>query len=82
MPWPSHQRLDPWQLKPRWCRPWSILLTGAALVGGTWLLARSPWVTLLVAVPVAAWWWVFLILWPRAAAAYLRSNGEASPPES
>lgn len=55
-----------WQLKPWWCQPWSILLTGITLIGGSWLLFQTIWVTLLVALPVVVWMGFFLLIYPKA----------------
>jgi hypothetical protein len=54
-----------WQLKPWWCQPWSIVLTGVAIVGGSWLLLHRLWLTGLVAVPIGVWMGFFLLVWPR-----------------
>ncbi|HEY9764104.1 MAG TPA: DUF6737 family protein [Trichocoleus sp.] len=56
---------SPWQYKPWWCQPWSIVLTGVCLIVGSWLLLGRWWVTLLVAVPVTAWMGYFVLLWPK-----------------
>ncbi len=56
---------SPWNYKPWWCQPWSILLTGIVLIGGSWGLFHTLWFTGLVAVPVAAWMGFFLLLYPR-----------------
>ena len=53
-----------WALKPWWCQPWSIVATGLALVVGSWGLLRQIWLTGLVALAVALWWWLFLVLMP------------------
>ena len=55
-----------WNYKPWWCQPWSIVLTGVALVGGSWLTLHQLWVSGLVALPVLAWWVLFLAIYPRA----------------
>jgi hypothetical protein len=55
-----------WSLKPWWCQPWSILLTGVALPLGSWLLIHRWWVTAPLAAAVLIWWWLFLVLMPRA----------------
>ena len=55
-----------WVLKPWWCQPWSILLTGFAVVLGSWVIAHLWWLTALVAIPVLLWWWLFLVLVPAA----------------
>jgi len=52
-------------IKPWWCQPWSILLTGNALIGGSWLLLHRWWLTLIVAIPVALWMGFFILLYPR-----------------
>ena len=44
-----------WDYKPWWCQPWSILLTGVTLIGGSWLMLKTIWVTGLVAIPIGAW---------------------------
>ncbi|GCA95029.1 MAG: hypothetical protein GPI90_15615 [Microcystis aeruginosa K13-05] len=54
-----------WDHKPRWCQPWSILLTGIALIAGCWFLTQRLWLTLLLSIPILLWWFVFLILYPR-----------------
>ncbi|HIK46808.1 MAG TPA: hypothetical protein IGR64_18325 [Leptolyngbyaceae cyanobacterium M65_K2018_010] len=56
---------SPWQLKPWWCQPWSIALTGLGLISGSWGLFHRGWLTLLVAIPVTVWMGFFLLLWPR-----------------
>ena len=56
---------SPWQLKPWWCQPWSIVLTGCAIVGGSWLLLHRLWLTGLVAVPIGLWMGFFVLVWPR-----------------
>jgi hypothetical protein len=55
-----------WQLKPWWCQPWSILLTGLAIVGASWLVLHLWWITAGVAVVIGAWWLLFLVLMPAA----------------
>jgi hypothetical protein len=57
--------LNPWNYKPWWCQPWSILLTGILLVSGCWSLTQIIWITIPVALLVLAWWTVFLVVWPK-----------------
>jgi hypothetical protein len=56
-----------WQLKPWWCQPWSILLTGFVLICGSWLLFHRWWVTLIVGLPTGAWMGFFILLYPSLA---------------
>ncbi len=60
-----------WQLKPWWCQPWSIVLTGLAIPTGAWILFHRLWLVLPIAGVIAIWWTVFLYLVPRQYAEYL-----------
>ena len=57
--------VSPWNYKPWWCQPWSILLTGITLISGSWLLFHTLWLTILVTIPVLTWMGFFLLIWPR-----------------
>lgn len=59
------QSFSIWNYKPWWCQPWSIILTGIIIVGGSWLLAKVLWITILLSIPILAWWGYFLILFPQ-----------------
>lgn len=65
-----------WQVKPWWCQPWSIVLTGTGLIGGSWLLLHRVWLTGLVAVPVLAWMGFFVLVYPRLWADAVQGPGE------
>jgi membrane protein YdbS with pleckstrin-like domain len=70
------QQLDPdvWATKPAWCQPVTILATGGALVGGVWALSSgSPWWTGAAAVPIVAWWFLFLAIMPAQYREYAES---------
>lgn len=62
---PPSKPVSVWHYKPWWCQPWSILLTGTGIIGSSWLLGRSPWITLLVALPILVWMGFFLIAYPQ-----------------
>ena len=53
-----------WSLKPWWCQPWSILLSGSTAIGGSWMLLGRWWVTAPVTLLVLAWWGLFLVVVP------------------
>lgn len=57
--------LNPWNYKPWWCQPWSILLTGTILISGSWFIWRTLWLTLAISLPVSAWMGFFLLIWPE-----------------
>lgn len=75
-PGPGQQQVDVnvWAYKPVWCQPWSILGTGAAIVGGVNLVSggSTGW-TVFAAVPILAWFWLFLGVMP----AQFREQAEA-----
>lgn len=54
-----------WTVKPWWCQPWSIVLTGMVVPSGMWLLTHRLWIVLPIAAAVLLWWVVFLYLVPR-----------------
>jgi hypothetical protein len=57
--------LSPWKFKPWWCQPWSILLTGLTLIGGSWVIFKTIWFTVIVAIPISIWMGFFLLIWPQ-----------------
>ena len=67
-----------WALKPWWCQPWSILLTGVTIPTASWLLLHRLWVTLPVASVILVWWLLFLVLVPGQYAAAVRAGENIS----
>jgi len=67
-----------WSLKPWWCQPWSILLTGMTAIGMSWWGLHRWWITLPLAAVVLVWWGLFLVLVPASAAAADRADGKES----
>ncbi|MBE9055372.1 DUF6737 family protein [Sphaerospermopsis sp. LEGE 08334] len=62
------QLINPWNYKPWWCQPWSIILTGITLISGSWFifkLLKITWLTIIVAIPVLIWMGFFLLIWPK-----------------
>ena len=56
---------DFWAYKPVWCQPWSILASGMAFVAGArWVTGGSTVATVVAAVPILVWWYLFLVLVP------------------
>ena len=66
-----------WDYKPGWCQPWSIILTGVTIVGGSWLILHNTWISLAVSLPIVAWWVYFLIIYPKAFAEYIATQQTA-----
>ncbi len=64
-----------WQIKPWWCQPWTIVLTGVIAVGLSWLLLHRLWITLPVGLVISAWWVLFLGVVPAQYAAAVREAG-------
>lgn len=63
-----------WDYKPWWCQPWSIILTGIAIIAGSWILLHIVWITLGISVLIIAWWIYFLVIFPQLFAKYMASN--------
>eukprot|EP01026_Neomeris_dumetosa_P017161 TRINITY_DN1655_c0_g2_i4.p1 TRINITY_DN1655_c0_g2~~TRINITY_DN1655_c0_g2_i4.p1 ORF type:complete len:138 (+),score=6.87 TRINITY_DN1655_c0_g2_i4:130-543(+) len=62
-----------WKLKPWWCQPYSIVLTGIGGVGFFWLVSGgSLWITTPIALLVGLWWYLFLIVYPIQYAQYVQ----------
>ncbi|KAF8733798.1 hypothetical protein HU200_014645 [Digitaria exilis] len=55
-----------WDTKPAWCQPWTILLTGTAVVASSWVLIQSVIVTAGISFIICAWWYIFLYSYPKA----------------
>jgi len=53
-----------WKTKPWWCQPWTILLTGSLILGSLYLFLGISWLSVVLAVPILGWWWLFLIIYP------------------
>lgn len=64
-----------WALKPWWCQPWSILLTGVAAVAASWWWLQRWWITAPVGLAVLLWWLLFLVLVPASYRAQQRQPG-------
>ncbi|MBO1348391.1 MAG: hypothetical protein EBE86_013810 [Hormoscilla sp. GUM202] len=73
--------INPWDYKPWWCQPWSIILTGITIIYLSWFLFRTIWISIIVSVPLCAWMGFFLLIWPplmrRMLASYPRSSPSA-----
>ena len=63
-----------WDYKPWWCQPWSILLTGSIISGGSWLILHLLWITVPVSLLVMMWWSYFLVVYPRMFKQYVESQ--------
>ncbi len=63
-----------WDYKPKWCQPWSILLTGLILSFSSWFMVHMIWITAIVSLLIIIWWVYFLILYPRMFKKYVESQ--------
>lgn len=64
---------DVWATKPSWCQPWTIMLCGSAAVYAPTAVFHAKWLSALVALPVGAWWYVFLVVFPKQFAEYVEA---------
>lgn len=58
--------LNVWDYKPRWCQPWSIVLSGLSAIAFVWLITKIVWLTAIVSVFIFLWWFYFLGVYPKA----------------
>lgn len=70
----SSKSFNVWDYKPWWCQPWSIILTGISIIGGSWLLFNTIWISLSISLPIVVWWVYFLILYPQMMKEHLASR--------
>lgn len=70
----ASKSFNPWNYKPWWCQPWSILLTGVVVMTGSWLVFKSLWLTIPLSLLIFVWWSYFLILWPQLIRESLKSD--------
>jgi hypothetical protein len=68
------QPINPWNYKPWWCQPWSILLTGISIISGSWIIFKTIWLTVLVTLPISAWMGFFLLIWPQLVIAQMKES--------
>lgn len=47
------------------CQPWTILLSGAVAIAGSWLPIHSAVITGGVSFVICAWWYIFLYSYPK-----------------
>jgi hypothetical protein len=66
-----------WHYKPWWCQPWSILLTGIVLIGGSWLLFHKFWLTIGLVLLILGWWYYFLIFVPKLFQEYVQKQSSS-----
>ncbi|KAL8252970.1 hypothetical protein R6Q59_036663 [Mikania micrantha] len=55
-----------WDTKPSWCQPWTITLTGASVVAGSWLILHNIFATSIASILIGTWWYIFLYSYPKA----------------
>ncbi|XP_039114427.1 uncharacterized protein LOC120249824 [Dioscorea cayenensis subsp. rotundata] len=55
-----------WDTKPSWCQPWTISLTGVAVIASSWVFLHSPIITAGVSCIICIWWYIFLYAYPKA----------------
>ncbi|XP_074574712.1 uncharacterized protein LOC141831197 [Curcuma longa] len=55
-----------WDTKPSWCQPWTILLTGVAVIASSWVILHSATISGGVTFLICGWWYIFLYSYPKA----------------
>ena len=62
-----------WAVKPWWCQPWSIVLTGVTIPAASWLVLHRWWITVPLVGVILLWWLLFLVIVPGQYAAMLKA---------
>ncbi|NEP06459.1 MAG: hypothetical protein F6K25_29160 [Okeania sp. SIO2G4] len=61
----EQEKFNPWNYKPWWCQPWSILMTGITIISSSWLVFKIVWLTVIISIPTLTWMGFFLVVWPK-----------------
>ncbi|NES91954.1 MULTISPECIES: DUF6737 family protein [Okeania] len=61
----EQEKFNPWNYKPWWCQPWSILMTGITIISSSWLVFKIVWLTVIISIPILTWMGFFLVVWPK-----------------
>ena len=62
----SNSKENFWDLKPYWCKPWSIISFGIFLLSLSWIILHNAIISLILGFFIIIWWIVFLILVPNS----------------
>lgn len=70
------EQLSPsmWDMKPWWCQPWSIILTGVILPILAWCVSHSLWLLIPFTGVILAWWFIFLYAVPKSYTEYVKAE--------
>ncbi|MEM9217966.1 MAG: DUF6737 family protein [Cyanobacteria bacterium P01_F01_bin.150] len=63
-----------WVLKPWWCQPWSIILTGLIVPALAWVVSHRLWIVLPISIGILGWWIVFLYVVPKSYAEFVNAE--------
>ncbi|WP_324293478.1 MULTISPECIES: DUF6737 family protein [Moorena] len=53
-------------------------MTGGGIILSIWVVFKTLWITLLVAMPILLWWTYFLLIWPELIKISAMSEGNRS----
>ena len=62
----SNSKENFWDLKPFWCKPWSIICFGILVLIFSWILFNNLIISSILGFLILIWWIVFLILAPNS----------------
>tara|TARA_B100000700_G_C15054584_1_gene862145 strand:- start:286 stop:504 length:219 start_codon:yes stop_codon:yes gene_type:complete len=60
----SDRKKDYWDLKPPWCQPWTIIVSGILFLILSWISFHKIFISLILSFLIILWWSLFLILVP------------------
>ncbi|AAP99920.1 MULTISPECIES: DUF6737 family protein [Prochlorococcus] len=53
-----------WDSKPKWCQPWSIIITGVLSIIIIFVTFKNFWLTIIASFLITLWWILFLFIAP------------------
>ena len=53
-----------WSIKPFWCQPWTIIMTGLCILFSAWKIFDNLIIITLISISILIWWILFLIIAP------------------
>ena len=62
-----------WDIKPWWCKPWTIILFGILIVTTSWYVFSNLILSICLSLVIIIWWILFLIIAPKLYQEELRS---------
>ena len=63
-----------WDIKPWWCKPWTIILFGLLSITTSWYIFTNLILSIFLSLVIIIWWILFLLIAPKLYKEELMSN--------